>query len=65
MNKYNCGHMDAPKPPDPKYGKGGSMPPIKDSGFAGVPGKTQPTDRSNGIPKTGKLGPFRIKSEGI
>lgn len=65
MNKYHSGYMNAPKPPDQKYVNGGSMPPIKDSGFAGVPGKTQPTDRSNGTLKTGKLGPFHVKQSGL
>ena len=63
MNKYH--NMDAPKSPDPKIGGGGSVPGNKDSGFPGVPGKAQPKDRSNGVTKTGKLGPFNVKSEGI
>lgn len=37
----------------------------KDSGFPGVPGKTQPKDRSGGTSKKGSLGPFHVKSEGI
>lgn len=63
-NKYHE-NMNAPPSSQPKGGKGGGKMNTKDSGFPGVPGKTQPKDRSNGTPKTGKLGPFHVKQEGL
>jgi hypothetical protein len=63
-NKYYA-NQTAPQSSQPSSGSHGSIKNVKDSGFPGVPGKTQPRDRSNGIPKTGKLGPFRVKSEGL
>ena len=39
--------------------------PEKSPKWPSVPGKTQSKDRSNGVTKTGKLGKFNVKSEGI
>ena len=63
-NKYHA-NLSAPGSSQPKGGKGGGKMNMKDSGFPGVPGKTQSKNRSNGVAKAGKLGPFNVKSEGI
>lgn len=63
-NKYHE-NMSAPSSKQPSAGaKGGKMN-MKDSGFPGVPGQTQSKNRSNGVAKAGKLGPFNVKSEGL
>lgn len=38
--------------------------PEKTANWGGLPGKTQ-KGRSGGAPTRGKLGPFRVKSEGL
>ncbi len=57
--------QSAPASSQPSAGSRVSVSPIKDSGFPGVPGQTQPKNRSNGVPQTGKLGPFHVRKEGI
>ncbi len=39
--------------------------PMKTANWAGLPGKTQPTNRAAGDPKSGSMGPFNHKSEGV
>lgn len=39
--------------------------PEKAVGYPGVPGKTQPGNRSGGAPTTGYAGPFYIDKEGL
>ena len=48
-------------PPTGARGKRASDAPEKAVGFAGVPGKTQPRNRSGGTPR----GKFHIRSEGL
>lgn len=74
MNKYHAkGQM--------KQGLGkGSMPkingrssttpaqapmPMGTANWPTVPGKTQPSNRSNGFPTSGKLGEFSVKKQGL
>lgn len=39
--------------------------PEKTAAWPGLPGKAQSKDRSGGTQKSGPLGPFRVKSEGL
>lgn len=44
--------------------KSNSMP-MKTASWPGLPGKTQPGSRANGMPTSGHCGPFSHKKEGL
>ena len=39
--------------------------PLKAAAWPGLPGGTQPRDRSNGVPKRGHAGPFHLNPKGL
>ena len=62
-------HSEFKQSGTPTHSKMGSKKiltlPEKSPSWPSVPGKTQGKDRSGGVTKTGKLGKFNVKSEGV